>query len=531
MPQEKKKRSSSRKRGAEGKSGAQRPRREGLSFSTKDSNVFPGPALDRIRKVKIPLVANCDKNGSVLTFAIHTSGQELLRLSPTPIHISYTASIDNPSPSEVATASAKEKAKTWFLTAQNTEDKDAIRVYIDPYSQFSTFFSSCEIWLDDWNLTDQLVGQGQLQGLFSYAQLAFMSARERERYFNIGYTVPDGEARFEIGNEENKKALSTMTFGATRTAATPRSATLSCAGVPLMGYPRCFQLSKLQKKREVPTYPFLPPRTKLMIKLVRQDPVYRNVEKIKSENATHSNNDAVYFDMAETYDDDLAEISLDIKDIYISGEIIRVDKGKLPESFSTSNLNYMMDLPLSCTQRIPQGQSHGTISFPMEEDIELAFFAFAFEEQLYFKKSSKRHCSHRMTVPKNLKKIQFFFDADEILMVDGLSGLEGTEKDGNLKLQVFYEYLRERDWLDLDFPDLFPRGQKMGYRAIIPLDMTPYINARGTRELNVVYHFESTGAPKNIMGVCIRVGEGRFTRKVDAGIKRWVMNPTISTRK
>jgi hypothetical protein len=237
-------------------------RRPGFTYSRSSRSAVPGPRLERSRKRAISLMSNCSPNDECLTFTVRTGPQELLRISPTGLHVSYVVKYKNP---------AVGAAHPWLSPrSASAEAAETIRCYVDPLTSFSTFFESAEVLLDGEDTSLQLKNPGYLQGFYAMAQRIFMTEAERRKYFDIQAYVTDSRMRDDRdkNSEMLQKVLSNCDFD-DKEDPVPRTVKLSIDGVPFFSYPKNFQLCRLKGQTPPPTFSYLPPNTELMLKLQR----------------------------------------------------------------------------------------------------------------------------------------------------------------------------------------------------------------------------------------------------------------------
>ncbi len=502
-----------KRRGSRGKAkpsaGAKR-HRPGFSYSTSDKNTFPTPNLLSTKRFKIKLLAGQNANADTLTFVLRSHPFELVRLLPQPIRIKYVAS--QPTPNKQAADPERS-----YLTA-STAGNDILRAYIDPFTAASTFFSSADVVLDNFSITDHLPPQGRLHGFYQQAIKSFMGEDAKNAIYGGSLTIPDETVRNALTTSEMKEALKTMEFDS-KTDPVARTISLGFDGVPLLGPARNYQLSKLQGREPPQTFSYLPPETSLLIRLFRQRPDHHSVEIVDGTNRS----DDDYFKHADLAVD-VPDIQFEIKEIYLMAESARVaprDMEKLRHNYAKSPLHFLMDVPVPSYQNVPAGLSEADITFMLEKGTQLVYVFFITQHQIFLSKTSKKTCSFRVPIPPSLKQIRFFYGADELHFDQGLSKLHGTNVAGNLDVLAFETYLRQRGWVDERYAKLFPRSNNNGYRSFFPLDLTAFDTRGGGRELRANLRFMDAGSANGLLCASIRVVEGEFVRRVEMGTPKW----------
>lgn len=153
--------------GGGGGSSSKKSRRPGFQFGQQhgDFKFGQSPKLVRSRRKLIGPLSGCGPNEEILSFQVRTDQKleklkstknclmqiragpnEFVRLSSTPIHVTYTVHRANPDvkPATDQAATAKEKASLWYSRSST----EAPRAYIDPGAPTQAFFSGCEVYLD-----------------------------------------------------------------------------------------------------------------------------------------------------------------------------------------------------------------------------------------------------------------------------------------------------------------------------------------------------------------------------------------------
>ncbi len=496
-------------------------RRPGFSYSMTERNAFPSPQFLSTKRFKIKLLSGSNPNADTLTFVLRTHPHELVRLLPQPIRIKYVATRANPNAANQGAA-----ARLNLISSSGVANNP--RTYIDPYTASSCFFSSAEVVLDNYDVTANLPSLGGgMRGFYEQAIKSFMPQDAKNRVYGSDLTIPNEGVRTALASPEMVEAFKSLDFNAADRAV-PRTIALSMDSTPLLGPSRNYQLSTLQGRDPPDTFSYLPPQTSLLIRLFRQRPDHQQVEQVDDTNRS----DTDYFKHANLTHDP-TDVKFDIKSIYLMAESTRVAPKameKLMANYARSQLHFLMDVAVPSYQHLPAGISEGEVTFMLERGTKLVYFFFVTEHQLFQNETSKKNCSFRTVIPKSLKRIRFFYGADELHFDGGLGDLQGTNVAGNLDVLTFLTYLRQRDWVDERYPDLFPRANEYGYRSFFPLDLTAMDTSEGgRRELRVDLKFVDAGCEAGLLAASIRVMEGDMRRAVEAGGEpKWKMVPNVA---
>ncbi len=123
--------------------------------------------------------------------------------------------------------------------------------------------------------------------------------------------------------------------------------------------------------------------------------------------------------------------------------------------------------------------------------------------------------------------MKFSFNGETILFDEGIKDLTGTKTDGNLFLEQYKDYLKDKGWLDWSNPEYAVRGEKKSYRNIFPLDLSTF-DVRGNNELSVHLTFDENNSPEGLQAFLIRVVEGDLRRETSGTLKRWTVVPSAT---
>ena len=501
-------------------------KRPGFESSKSEAAAYPGPPLERMTLRHIPLNPSCSMQEELLTFSFTTGPNELVRFVSQPIHISYCIGYENPD-YEAGSADAVKKSKKLYLRSKATGVQN--RVYIEPFARANAFFDDCSLLVDGEDLSMQLKRQGHLSGFNSYAQCCFMSQSERERYFGISDFIGDQTLR-----TTTMSSLESGDFGS-QTDPEPRSLTTAWPGVPFIsGYPRNFMLQKLLGKEPPRSWSFLPPSTSVVVQLHRTNPAHRALEQVtvttKTGNTLEEKNllESQYFgggNMAPKASD---KYFVEIRDIALVVESLKLHpsvSGRLLRKFEAPRLNYYFDSHDTQLQSVPDGQKETTLSFNIDKNVKLAVVGFVFQPNLFYTTGSGHTCGYRSVIPKGLREISFSIQGEKIPF-ERLREVAPGQADGSLFPEVWKVYLAQRGWLDEDHPDIFPRGDKNGYRALFPIDLTA-LSPEGNRDLSVHLVFSNALSPTQLIAFCDRVFEAVLTRTFQEGKRTWNVSPSV----
>ena len=511
--------------------------RPGFAYGQSERASFPGPLVERARKRFIPLLPSCQPNSDVLTFVVKVAPMEVVKFAPVPIFVSYVAWITNPN---YDPNGATDKIKSPKLYAISQTDKETVvnRHYIDPLTQTQALFSHAEITLDGENLSLQMRNQGLYTGFYSAAMKTFMAADERAKFYDIHSCISDQVVRRKLDDPDLTEAFASMHFDV-ELDPQPRSLKLSFDGIPFLCYPRNFNLARLRgKKEEGVGFSCLPPGTEVVISLHRTKPDYRYIEQVavpgplSDTDATvvHKfESDADYFSDA-TMPNDLVKWNFDIRSVFLLCETLRLHPDAhrhFLAGVKTTPMRWFFDASDTGLQRISPGQKETDVVFSIPKGVALVYVAFTYQSNVHFTEGKKHSCSYRVTVPKSVRSIRFYLSGEEILFENGLQGITSTLADGSVSLEMYTQYLMERGWLDPDYPEVQPRGDKNSYKAFFPLDLSAF-DIGQEKELLVHVRFDDGGSDKELIALCTRVMEYELTRSISPSQQRkWTLAPSV----
>ncbi len=239
-------------------------RRPGFSYVVPARDA-PPPKMEKCRRRFIPLQSSSSPQDEVLFFCFRVAGNELLRFTPTPIHVKYQVKYPNKDYEEGSNDAGKKHPYRYCQSSTA-----APRAYLDSLNLTSAFFSNIELDLDNNNLGLQTKSPGYMLGFYSRAQKIFMSPEDRMRYFNIerDSCVLDENDKLDVTSPPLSKALKSMDFQKPWDPE-PRSAQLGWDSVPLLGYPYNFQLQRIRGQPVASTFSYLPAGTEVVVRLHR----------------------------------------------------------------------------------------------------------------------------------------------------------------------------------------------------------------------------------------------------------------------
>ena len=537
MPKGEKKKRRRGKDGASSSPSSQYARREWPGFEPTRPVKFKVPSIDKVVIRHYPLAPNTDRSQEVLTFSFTTGPHELVRLLPLPVRVKYKVRQKNVHAAghKYDTSPAQPwQDKDWFYTHPLSKEgttKKALgaagsadagkmvravfspKAYIDPFAPTQAFFESATVMLDGEDVTEQLKRQGVWNGFTAYAQRCFMSSGERLRYYGTkGYvgTSEDWEALDEVTSHEARETLKLTDFGAYNQGAQPRVIDLGFEGVPFLGYPKNFLLSKLAGVDPPLSWGILPPSTKVVVQLRRPSPTGKYLEQhtVAVNAADNSKPEERQMDQKEFFTDGNMsnapmKTSVDIEDVHLGVEVLKFHPASskaMLEAYSRPRMSYFFDYHDMQVQRVLPSQKEATVVFSIDKCVKLAVLSFAFQPNVYYTESKKHNLSYRSVLPANLESLRITF-MGEPLIAEELGSLSSADTAESVSAAALRQYQTDRGWTDKNHPeDLVPRGGEVkSYKAMLPLDLSAF-SPDGARELVVTMAFNDTMSPAGAAG-------------------------------
>ncbi len=360
----------------------------------------------------------------------------------------------------------------------------------------------------------------RLSGFASHMEKSHLSNAERSEYCDAEYYVKDKTDRYTESNVDHKKAL--------RAVRGASSWCISADGYPFLGPPDSFIVSKLEGRKPRLQSSFLPPRTKILVRMKRASPSGHALENIAWERLQGAganaraltDNDGDYFSTGAIDDGKWSEdYWIKIKDINLAVEVCTIDKNspaynRLMKFEST--IFFPFDYYKFYTQNAMAGGRYTEAVAEVAPRTPLVGFNFFFADAAFFNKTNSKPTSYRGWLPKEVKRMTFQLNGRTLFFPKGLSSLLGVGNRSKLVHKQYQKYLKMRNILDRKAGSPLPSLNS--YRIYIPIDLTAFPD--GGR-MSVKVEFTDDSCPQGLHTLLYTAERGAIMRVVKNKIPEW----------
>ncbi len=362
----------------------------------------------------------------------------------------------------------------------------------------------------------------RLSGFASHMEKCHLSNAERSDYCDAEYYVKDKRERYTDSNVDTKRALDAVK--------STSSWCISADGYPLLGPPDSFVVAKLEGRKPRLQSSFLPPRTKILVRMKRAKPSGHALENIAWERPPAAagnpnarlvtDNDGEYFSTDPlTHGKWSEDYWIRINDIHLAVEVCTIDKSS-PAYSKLMNFDSTLYFPFDYykfyTGNAKAGGRRAEAVTEVAPRTPLVGFNFFFDDAAFFNKSHSKPTSYRGWLPKQVNRITLLLNGRIIFFPRGLSSLIGVGNKSKLVHKQYQKYLKMRRLLDRKAGPPLPSVNS--YRIFLPIDLTAFPSG-GT--LTVAIEFSDESCPSGLNTLLYTSERGAIKRVLRNKIPEW----------
>ena len=492
------------------------------------SSGFARPKVLNTKKIKINALPGHDiTNQDVIVLGYRSSAHELLRFGSEPIMLGCSLWEKNKDKSTAERDKDSYKALDKTLTQFTGTSESGRLAYINPMCVAQTFFSSAKTKINNVDLGASLPQQGHLDALYTSLQKYFMPGGTRQEKYGIDTCITGSWDENEDG-AKLKELCGQLNFDVTNsTKPGLEYSVFRCHydGVPYLCVPRNYQLVSLIPGFDQSSNSFvvLPPNTEILFIFNKKNPKYAGLEQVMNldGSGTAQKIEKSTLFSGKKQNTALEDYELRLEFMYIEAEVSTLDMSetinkRFLKKLEQEDVSQVFDVHNTTTVQVPPTQNSSTLSFDLAPGCNLAYFSFGYKDNLYFNKSSQHYNTAYSRWPTEVDKVRLFVGMEEILWSGGLAMHDRAD------VERYYQYLRERGWMDEGNKKYFADSD-VAYWSALALDLSMFDNSKG-KELRVEITFRQP-SPEGLYAVLTRVESKALVQKQEGGKTVWSVAP------
>jgi hypothetical protein len=403
-----------------------------------------------------PVAGTNFDNDKFVVFALTTGPQEYIQIPESPFFMSYQL-LNNDTVYKPSIPMAKE--------AMTADDKAQI-AYINSALSGSCFFSHTEITLNGYDFNENS-NLGQLQYLYCGLNRFFSNKRDRQIMFGENdaelvdrqskrnFAKPSKELLCNLKSTEFTKNtdFKTLSFGFDGTLLGPRNYINSCLkGKSVVNTPR----------------PFIPPNSKLLIKLFRTDYDFLRLDFCD----TH---DRYFTNQAMAVDPRTYNAKLKINKLKLLYKSFKVTQPEMNLRFQKVAQNYAFEMIKAFQFSVPVSQLSSDYKLLLPSHSKVLYLSFCKTHQIYPLSQPTKNQTPKFVFPPFLESVEIELPGHETFgFANGYKGL-GEGSYNHLGPREYYNFLLQNRIIDCEYESLFPcqdYTSDKSYMQALVLDLT-----------------------------------------------------------